>query len=96
MAIEVTALPEEHLLEGRLIEPSEEDPRHFYRRTTHVLRIRWSSATQVAMGNSQHFQRGALLRAKGTLRLRDEVEAEKIVVKSYVATIQEEGKTLTN
>ncbi len=40
------------------------------------------------MGNPQHFQPGALLRAVGTLRLRDEVEAEGIVVKSKVATIQ--------
>jgi tetrahydromethanopterin S-methyltransferase subunit A len=91
VVIEVTALPEDHLLEGWLAEPSEEDPWHSYRRTARVLRIRWSSATQVAMGNPQHFQPGALLRAKGTLRLRDEVEAEKIVVKSYVASIQQEG-----
>lgn len=91
VVIEVTALPEDHLLEGWLAEPSEEDPWHLYKRTAHVLRIRWSSATQVAMGNPQHFQLGALLRAKGTLRLRDEVEAEKMVVKSYVASIQQEG-----
>jgi len=88
VVIEVTALPEEHLLEGTLAEPSEEDPWRSYRRTEHALRIRWSSATQVAMGNPQHFQPGALLRALGTLRLRDEVEAEGIVVKSNVATIQ--------
>src|SRR5258708_6291926 len=90
VVIEVTALPEEHLLEGRLAEPSEEDPWRSYSRTEHTLRIRWSSATQVAMGNPQHFQLGALLRALGILRQRDEVEAEKIVVKSHVATIQEE------
>ena len=90
VVIEVTALPEEHLLEGRLAEPSEEDPWRSYRRTEHALRIRWSSDTQVAMGNPQHFQLGALLRALGILRQRDEVEAESIVVKSHVATIQEE------
>lgn len=87
VVIEVTALLEDHLLEGWLAEPSEEDPWRSYKRTAHVLRIRWSSATQVAMGNPQHFQLGALLRAQGTLRLRNEVEAEKIVVKSYVASI---------
>ncbi|HLJ34174.1 MAG TPA: hypothetical protein VKU38_11005 [Ktedonobacteraceae bacterium] len=90
VVIEVTALPEEHLLEGRLAEPSEEDPWRSYKRTEHALRIRWSSDTQLAMGNPQHFQLGALLRTLGTLRQRDEVEAEKIVVKSHVATIQEE------
>ena len=87
VAIEVTAIPEEHLLEGRLAEPSEEDPWRSYKRTEHELRIRWSSDTQLAMGNPQHFQLGALLRAIGTLRQRDEVEAEKIVVKTHVATI---------
>ena len=88
VTIEVTSLPEEHLLEGTLAEPSEEDPWRAFRRTEHVLRVRWSSDTQVAMGNPQHFQLGALLRAQGPLRSRDEVEAEKIVVKSHVATIQ--------
>lgn len=88
VVIEVTALPEEHLLEGKQAEPSEEDPWRSFRRTEHELRIRWGSATQVAMGNPQHFQPGALLRAKGTLRLRDEVEAEGIAVLTKVATIQ--------
>ncbi|HEX9130655.1 MAG TPA: hypothetical protein VF844_00035 [Ktedonobacteraceae bacterium] len=88
VVIEVTALPEEHLLEGKQAEPSEEDPWRLFRRTEHALRIRWGSATQVAMGNPQHFQPGALLRAKGTLRLRDEVEAEGIAVLTKVATIQ--------
>jgi len=88
VVIEVTALPEEHLLEGTQAEPSEEDPWRSFRRTEHALHIRWSSATQVAMGNPQHFQPGALLRAKGTLRLRDEVEAEGIAVLTKVATIQ--------
>jgi hypothetical protein len=69
---------------------SEEDPWRSFRRTEHALRIRWSSTTQVAMGNPQHFQPGALLRAKGTLLLRDEVEAEGITVLTKVATIQEE------
>jgi hypothetical protein len=88
VVIEVTALPEEHLLEGTLAEPSEEDPWRSFRRTQHVLLVRWSSATQVAMGSTQHFQPGALLRARGTLWLRDEVEAEGIAVLTKVATIQ--------
>jgi len=47
-----------------------------------------------ASGNPQHFQPGALLRAGGILRLRDEVDAAEIVVKSKVATIQEEQRGL--
>lgn len=88
VAFEVTALPEEYLLEGTLADPSEEDPWRSFRRTEHVLRIRWSSETRVVMGDSQQFQPGALLQARGTLRSPDEVDAERIVVKSNVATIQ--------
>src|SRR5579885_1627658 len=89
MTIEVTALPEEHVLEGRFAEPSEADPYRSFWRTGHTLRVRWSSATQVIMGNAQDFQPGALLRARGPLRLSDEVEAAEIVVTSRVATIQD-------
>lgn len=89
VTIEVTALPEAHLLEGTFAEPSEADPHRSFQRTEHVLRVRWSSATQVIMGNAQDFQPGALLRAVGTLRLRDEVEAAEVVVKTRVATIQD-------
>jgi tetrahydromethanopterin S-methyltransferase subunit A len=89
VTIEVTALPEEHVLEGTFAEPSEADPYRSFQRTAHVLRFRWSSATQVIMGNAQDFQPGALLRAVGTLRLSDEVEAAEIVVKSKVATVQD-------
>jgi len=88
VVIEVTALLEEHLLEGMRAEPSDEDPWRSFRRTAHAQRIRWSNATQVAMG-TRHFQSGALLRTKGTLRLRDEVEAEGIAVLTKVATIQQ-------
>src|SRR5262249_7878170 len=88
VVIEVTALLEEHLLEGRQAEPLDEDPWRSFRRTGHALRIRWSSTTQVAMGTAQNFQPGALLRMKGTLRLRDEVEAEGIAVLTKVATIR--------
>ena len=95
VVIEVTALPEEHLLEGTQAEPSEEDPWRSFWRTEHALRIRWSSATQVAMGNPQHFQPGVLLRAKGTLRLCDEVEAEGIAVLTKVATIKNRNDMLS-
>ena len=41
------------------------------------------------MGTPEQFQPGALLRARGT-RQRDDVDAEKIVVKSTVASVQQE------
>lgn len=90
VTITVTALPEAHLLEGTFAEPSEADPYTTFLHTAHVLRVRWSSATQVVMGTPEHFQPGALLRARGTRRQRDEVDAEKIVVKSTVANVQQE------
>jgi hypothetical protein len=90
VTITVTALPEEHLLEGTFAEPSEADPYRTFHPTEHVLRVRWSSATQVIMGKPEHFQPGALLRAVGTQRQRDEVDDGEIVVKSKFATIQEE------
>ncbi|HEU5367771.1 MAG TPA: hypothetical protein VFU69_04890 [Ktedonobacterales bacterium] len=88
VVIAVTALPEEHLLAGTLAEPSEADPWRAFRRTEHPLRVRWSSATQVAMGTPQDFQPGALLRAKGGLRLGGEVDAESIAVITNVTSIQ--------
>ncbi len=88
--IEVTVLPEEHLLEGTFAEPSEADPWRTFRQTARALRIRWSSATRVVMGNPQQFQPGALLRAQGILLQDNAVEAEVIVVLTSVATIQKE------
>jgi tetrahydromethanopterin S-methyltransferase subunit A len=89
VVVAVAAVPEEHLLEGTFAAPSETDPWRSFQRTSYPLRIRWSSDTQVAMGNPQHFQPGALLRAKGVLRRQEEVDAEMIAVLTQVATIQE-------
>ena len=88
VAMEVTAVPEEHVLAGRFARPAAEGDWNSYRRTEHALRIHWSSETRVAMGNPQHFQPGAVLRTRGTLRRRDEVEAETIVVLTAVVTIE--------
>jgi hypothetical protein len=90
VTIEVTAIPEEHLLEGTFAEPSEADPYTTFQHTAHVLRVRWSSDTQVIMGKPEHFQPGALLRAIGTQQQRDAVDAKEIVVKSKAASVQQE------
>lgn len=83
----VSARPEDHLLEGMLADPAEEDPMRSFRRTAHPLRVRWSSATRVVMGNPTHFEPGAVLRAQGTLRVEQEVEAELIAVLTKVVTL---------
>ncbi len=70
VTMEVTAVLDEHLLEGVFAGPAAEGDWSSYRRTEHKLRFRWSSETRVAMGNPQHFQPGAILRTTGTLRLR--------------------------
>ncbi len=88
LVIEVTAQPEAHLLEGMLAEPAEDDPMRSFRRTGQLLRVHWSSDTQVVMGSPKHFEPGALLRAQGTLRLPHEAEAKLIAVITKVATLQ--------
>lgn len=88
LVIEVTAQPEDHLLEGVLAEPAEDDPMRSFRRTGQLLRVRWSSDTQVVMGSPKQFEPGALLRAQGTLRLQHEAEAKLIAVITKVATLK--------
>jgi tetrahydromethanopterin S-methyltransferase subunit A len=88
VTMEVTTVLDEHLLEGTFARPAAEGDWSSYRRTDHIMRFRWSSETRVAMGNPQHFQPGALLRTTGTLRLRDEVEAQAIAVLTKFVTIQ--------
>jgi tetrahydromethanopterin S-methyltransferase subunit A len=88
VAIEITAVPEEHLLEGKFAGPAAEGDWTSYRRTEHVLRARWSSETRVAMGNPEQFQPGAILRMTATLRTRNEVEAIAIAVLTNFVTIQ--------
>jgi len=88
--IEITALLEEHLLEGTFARSSQVDSWRSLQRTEHVLRVRWSSATPVVHGTAQHFQPGALLRAIGTLRQSDEVEAEGLTIITKLVTIEKE------
>jgi len=90
VVIEVTAQSSERLLEGTLAEPGQDDPLHSFRRTDHSPHIRWSTSTQVVMGNPNHFTSGTLLRVHGTVRADKEVEAELIAILTRVASIQEE------
>ncbi len=86
--IEVTAVLEEYLLEGRFTTPTEKASWRSLLRTEHMLRFRWNSETPVTHGTSVNFQPGTVLRATGTLRLRNEVEAEGLVILTKMVTIQ--------
>lgn len=88
VALQVTSLPEENLLEGKFAGPAAEGDWTSYRRTEDKLRLRWSSDTRVAMGTSRDFQVGAVLRTTGILRLPNEVEAQAIAVLTQAVTIQ--------
>jgi tetrahydromethanopterin S-methyltransferase subunit A len=80
----------ENLLEGIVVEPSEREPFSLYRRTEHVLRVHWSPATRVIMGEPSQVAPGALLRVHGKRLSENEVDAERLVILTNVARIQEE------
>lgn len=86
----VNAQLSENLLEGTVAEPSEREPFSLYHRTQHVLRVHWSPATQVIMGEPGQVGTGALLRVRGRRRSENEVDAERLVILTSAARIQEE------
>lgn len=90
VACEVTARLSEYLLEGTLGEPNEREPFRLYRRTEYVLRVHWSEATPVIMGELSQVAPGALLRVRGKRRSENEVDAERLVILTGVARMQEE------
>jgi tetrahydromethanopterin S-methyltransferase subunit A len=90
VTFEAIAQPSENLLEGTVAEPTEREPFSLFRRTEHALRVHWSTATQVIMGESSQVGPGALLRVHGRRRSENELDAEKLVILTSVARIQEE------
>ena len=90
MACEVNAQLSENLLEGTVGEPSEREPFSLFRRTEHVLRVHWGPATRVIMGESSQVVPGALLRVRGKRRSENEVDAERLVILTNAARMQEE------
>lgn len=91
---EINAQLSENLLEGTVGEPSEREPFSLFRRTEHVLRIHWSpAATQVIMGEPGQVTPGALLRVRGKRRSENEVDAERLVILTSTARIQEESRS---
>jgi hypothetical protein len=87
VALEVTTRSGEQCIEGLFLEPGTADPVRTFQRTVHPVRVSWSSATQVVMGKPEHFVRGALLRAIGTLRSSGDLEAKQIAVISKVVNL---------
>ena len=90
VAFEANAQLSENLLEGTVAEPSEREPFNLFRRTKHVLRVHWSPATQVIMGEPSQIGPGALLRVRGRRRSENEVDAARLVILTSVARVQEE------
>jgi tetrahydromethanopterin S-methyltransferase subunit A len=91
VTFEAIAQPSENLLEGTVAEPTEHEPFSLYRRTVHVLRVHWSPATRVIMGEPSQVGPGALLRVRGRRRSENEVDAERLVILTSVARIQDES-----
>ncbi len=88
---EINAQLTENLLEGTVGEPTEREPFSLFRRTEHILRVYWSPAsTQVIMGEPGQVTPGALLRVRGRRRSENEVDAERLVILTGSARIQEE------
>lgn len=85
---EINAQPSEYLLEGVVGEPSEREPFSLFHRTEHVLRVHWSPATQVIMGEPGEVRPGALLRVRGKRRSKNEVDAERLVILTNAARMQ--------
>src|SRR5262249_47380707 len=89
VVLAVTDLPAPHLLGGILLEADEAEPFSAYRRTQQRLQIRWTPATQFAMGEAADLQVGALLRARGGLAEGPLVDAQRLVILTRVARIIE-------
>ena len=89
VALAITGLPAPDLLDGELLQPDEAEPFNAFRRAAMAVQVRWSEATQFAMGEAADLEVGALVRARGVLDERHLVEAERLVILTRVARIIE-------
>ncbi|HLJ81919.1 MAG TPA: hypothetical protein VKT52_10565 [Ktedonobacterales bacterium] len=90
VVLAVTELPAPDLLGGIFLEADEAEPFSAFRRTSHQLRVRWTSTTQIVMGGPADLQVGALVRARGELASGPLVEAQRFAILTHVARIIEE------
>jgi hypothetical protein len=91
ITLEVTAQPTKELLEGMVLEPSEREPFSLFRRTEQALRVQWSEATRIIMGEASQVQPAALLRVRGKRLAEREVAANALVILTEVARIEEQS-----
>lgn len=89
VTLSITDLADADLLEGTFLEPDEADPFSGYRRTQQRLRVRWTSATIFAMGESSDLTVDAVVRVLGTFGAGNLVGAQRIVILTRVARILE-------
>lgn len=93
VVLAVTELPAADLLGGIFLEADEAEPFSAFRRTPHLLHIRWSTSTQIAMGGQDDLKVGALVRARGERAQDDQghlVRAQRLAILTHVARIIEE------
>lgn len=88
VAVSVTEQQSEHVFAGTLAEPREENPFQSFRRTAHVLQVRWGPETRIAMGTASDIAPGALVRMRGVLGSDRVVEAAGIAIITNVTTIE--------
>jgi hypothetical protein len=89
VALALTGLPAPDRLDGELLQADEAEPFNAFRRTGQLVQVRWSPATQFAMGEAADLHVGALVRARGALGEERLIEAERLVILTLVARILE-------
>jgi tetrahydromethanopterin S-methyltransferase subunit A len=89
VALAITSISAPDLLDGELLQSDEAEPFSAFRRTGRAIQVRWSPASQIAMGEVADLAVGALVRARGTLGESRLVEADRLVILTRVAHIIE-------
>jgi hypothetical protein len=89
VAIAVTELPAPDVLAGTLLEPDAAEPFNVYHRTEHLVRVRWTPATRIVMGEASDLVSGALVRARSTLSDDRALDAQSLVILTRVARVVE-------
>jgi len=90
VVLSVTTLEPPDILSGTFLEADAAEPFSVFHRTSHALRLRWTPATRIVMGDAADLRVGALLRAHSTLSADQVIEAEQIAVLTHVGSIVDE------
>lgn len=87
VTLAVTKEVSEREFGAMFLEPSEADPFSSFARTDLELTFFTSSSTQTVMGSPADVVAGAIVRVRGPLRKRDQIEAQGVVILTTVATV---------